>query len=195
MEQRNIRNLGLRDNEKIMSAIKTIITEIGDDPNRAGLIRTPARFAKACEEWFGGYKIKPEDILDRTFPSEGYEDMVVIKDIDFTSFCEHHIALFPGVAHIGIVYADKIGGLDKYAKLVDIYARRLQTQEVMTQQIGDAIKKVLKPVGIIVVVEGKHFCVSSRETKQKDLKFITTYRYGIFKSDKHLESRFMQYIK
>jgi len=194
MEQKDIRNKGLRDNEIIHDAIIRILNQIGEDPYREGLKRTPYRFAKACEEWFGGYRIDPKEVMDRVFPSEGYDDMVVMKDIGFYSFCEHHIAPFMGNVHIGVIYQDKILGLDKYAKLVDVFARRLQTQEVMTKQIGEAIKEVLEPRGIIIVIEAKHLCVGSRETKNQTMSFTTTYRHGVFLTDKRLESRFLEYI-
>jgi len=201
MDQRDIINKNCFDyktnkpNEKILEAVKILITEIGDDPNREGLQRTPLRVARAFNEWFGGYSKNPEDVLNRTFPSEGYNDMAVIKNIEFDSHCEHHITPFSGFAHIGIIYKDKVAGLDKFVKLVDIYARRLQTQEVMTKQIGDAIKKVLDPTGIIIVIEAKHNCVGSRETKNKTTSFITTYRDGSFKDDPTIENRFLQYIR
>ena len=182
-------------NQKIMDAIKVIIKEIGDDPEREGLQRTPLRYARAMAEWCGGYNKDPKEVLNRTFPSEGYDDMVVIKDIEYDSHCEHHITPFTGHAHIGVIYGDKITGLDKFVKLVDVYARRLQTQEVMTKQIGDSIVNVLKPKGVIIVIEGKHNCVGSRETKNKSTTFITTFRYGSFKDNQNIESRFLQYLK
>lgn len=181
-------------NKKIMLAVETILTEIGEDKNREGLLRTPERFARACGEWFGGYGIKPEEVLNRNFPSEGYNDMLLVKDIEFTSFCEHHIAPFSGYVHIAVIAGKTVTGLDKFVKLVDIYARRLQTQEVMTRQIGEAIKKVLHPKGIMIMIEAKHMCVGSRETKNKSVNFITTYRDGRFKIDSGLESRFLSYI-
>jgi GTP cyclohydrolase I len=181
-------------NKNIMKAVETILIEIGEDKNREGLKRTPLRFARACGEWFGGYGIKPEQVLNRNFPSEGYNDMLLVKDIEFMSNCEHHMAPFVGFAHIAIISGKTITGLDKFVKLVDIYARRLQTQEVMTHQIGEAIKKVLQPKGIMIMIEAKHLCVGSRETKNKSVSFITTYRYGTFKTKKHLEDRFLSYI-
>jgi len=194
MNQEDIINTKCENNPKIIEAVKAILTEIGEDPDREGLQRTPLRFARACKEWFGGYGKKPEDILNRTFPSEGYNDLCIIKDISFDSFCEHHIAHISGKCHIGIVYGKRITGLDKFVKLVTIYARRLQTQEVMTQQIGEAIKKVLKPKGIYVYVDAQHTCVSSRETRNNS-SFITTYRDGIFKKNEHMEGRFLQMVK
>jgi len=182
-------------NPKILEAVRQLIIAMGDNPDRAGLKRTPIRVARAYMEWFGGYGIDPKKVLNRTFPSEGYDDMAVLRDISFDSHCEHHITPFSGVTHIGIVYGNKITGLDKFVKLVDVFARRLQTQEVMTQQIGEAIKDALKPKGIMVVVEAKHHCVGSRETKNKTTEFITTYRYGLFKTRRDLEGRFLQYIR
>lgn len=200
MNQREIINencfkyKGMRGNKKLMLAVRTIIEAIGDNPDREGLERTPLRVARAYSEWFGGYGIQPEEVLDRVFPSEGYDDMVIIKDIKFWSHCEHHITPFYGKCHIALIYKDKIAGLDKFPKLVDIYARRLQTQEVMTKQIGDAIYKVLEPFGIYVLIEGKHLCVGSRETKQDELEFITTYRSGLFVTDIELENKFLSMV-
>jgi len=195
MVEMNEMRLDLKNNEEFKKAFKFIIEQIGEDSDREGLKRTPLRIAKAFEEWFGGYAIKnPEEVLNRTFPSEGYNDLCVIKNISFNSFCEHHIAPFDGVAHIGIVYNNRIAGLDKFVKLVYMYARRLQTQEVMTQQIGEAIKKVLKPKGIYVLIEAKHKCVGSRETRNESTEFITTYRDGLFIKKEDLESRFLQLV-
>lgn len=182
-------------NKKIMDAAKVLIEEIGDNPEREGLKRTPLRVSRAFCEWFSGYGKDPKKVLNRTFPSEGYDDMVVIKDIDFDSHCEHHMTPFGGFVHIAVIYKDTVAGLDKFVKLVNIYARRLQTQEVMTKQIGDAIKEVLKPKGIMVIIEAKHHCVSSRETRNKTTSFITTYRDGAFKEDPTIENRFLKYIR
>jgi len=202
MNQRDIENKNCyeyidseteKPNKEIMNAVKVLLKEIGEDPEREGLVRTPKRVARAFSEWFGGYGKKPEDIFNRTFPSEGYDDMCVIRKIKFISHCEHHLAKFSGMCHIGIIYGDRITGLDKFAKLVDIYAKRLQTQEVMTQQIGEAIVKILKPKGVIVVIEAKHDCVGSRETKNDTLEFVTTYRYGLFEENEHIENRFLKY--
>ncbi len=195
MNQDEIINENCENNPKIMEAVKVLLTEIGEDPNREGLQRTPLRIARAYKEWFGGYGKDPKEVLNRTFPSEGYDDLIVIKDIAFTSHCEHHVAPFEGYAHIGLIAGDRIAGLDKYVKLVDIFAKRLQTQEVMTHQIGNAIVDVLKPVGVIVIIEGRHDCVGSRETKNKTTKFITTFRHGTFKEEEHLENRFLKYIQ
>jgi len=195
MNQEEIRNNNCKeDREVIKKGVDCLLNGIGEDPLREGLIRTPERVARACEEWYGGYCKDPKDVLNRTFPSKGYNDMVVIRNIRFYSNCEHHITPFFGFTHIAVIAGDRIVGLDKYIKLVDIFARRLQTQEVMTTEICEAIVDVLKPKGAMVIIEGKHLCVASRETKNDSAEFVTTHRYGLFEEDISLESRFLQYI-
>lgn len=180
MEMDELKYPNLRNNEKIQNAIKTILVEIGEDPKREGLERTPYRWAKAAEEWFGGYGMKPEDVLNREFTE--HSDLVVEGPIKFFSHCEHHMAPFYGEAWIGYIPDKTVTGLDKMVKLVEIYARRLQTQERMTEEIANAMK-ILKPLGIIVVVKAYHLCVSSRETKNPTTYTTTSALRGLFKTD------------
>jgi GTP cyclohydrolase I len=173
MEMEEIRQRGLRDNKKIQQAIRTILKEIGEDPDREGLQRTPYRVAKAYEEWFGGYGKDPKEVLNRSF-TEKYNNMVIVKDINYYSHCEHHLAPFYGKVSIAYIPNGYVTGLDKLVKLVEIYSRRLQIQERMTDQIADAINKVLKPKGVIVVVTGIHLCMRSRETRSQDSVTVTS---------------------
>ena len=181
----------LKDNVKIQNAIKTILKEIGEDPEREGLKRTPYRWAKAAEEWFGGYGIKPEDVLNRSFTESS--DMVIEGPIKFFSHCEHHLASFYGEVWIGYIPKKQVTGLDKMVKLVEIYSRRLQIQERLTQQIADAMM-LLKPIGVAVVCKAYHLCVSSRETKNPTTYTITSAVRGLFKKDSKARDEFLKLI-
>ena len=196
MVEVNEMRLDLKDDKEFKDAIRVILNKIDNDPNREGLERTPIRVAKAFEEWFGGYAIKdPEEILDRTFPSEGYDDIIAVPNIEFDSFCEHHITPIRGRAHVFYIPNGKIIGLDKLIKLVYMYAKRLQTQEVMTQQIGDAMKKHLDASGVYVYVEGKHNCVATRGTMSRSSSMVNTYRSGLFKEKFELENKALKIIE
>jgi len=182
MEMEEIRQKGLRNNKKIWKAIQTILEEIGENPSREGLQRTPYRYAKACEEWFGGYGKDPRDILDRTFSKEKYSGIVLVKDIICYSHCEHHITPMILKLHIGYIPNKHITGLDKIPKLAEIYARRLQNQERLTDQIADAMYRILKCKGVMVICEGTHFCMCSRGVRQQDSKTVTSSIRGVFKN-------------
>jgi len=171
----------LRDNKKIQEAVVTILKEIGEDPNREGLKRTPYRIAKAYEEWFGGYGIEAKDVLNRQFTESC--GIVVEGPISFYSFCEHHMAPFWGVAWIAYIPGKYVTGLDKMVKLVEIYSRRLQIQERLTQQIADGLYKNLECDGVMVVVDAKHLCVSSRETKNDTTRTVTSEVRGAFEKE------------
>jgi len=171
----------LRNNKYIHSAVKTLLREIGENPDREGLKATPYRVAKAYEEWFGGYDFKPADVLNRQFTETC--GIVVEGPISFYSFCEHHMAPFFGKAYIAYIPSKYVTGLDKLVKLVEIYARRLQIQERMTQQIADGLYKTLECRGVMVVVDAKHLCVSSRETKNDTTRTITSEVRGAFKTN------------
>jgi GTP cyclohydrolase I len=179
MDMSEIRQNNLRNNEKIKEAIKTILKEIGEDPDREGLQRTPFRWAKAAEEWFGGYNKDPKEVLNRTF-SEKYDNMVIMRDISFFSFCEHHIIPFYGTVDIAYIPNKYITGLDKLIKLVEIYSRRLQIQERLTEEIANAIWKILKPKGVMVIVKAKHLCIGSRETRNQTTDTVTSAIRGVF---------------
>lgn len=194
MEQSEIiHKNNLRDNKKIQKAIETILTEIGENPNREGLQRTPYRVAKAYEEWFGGYNKKPENVLNRTFTESS--DMVIEGPIKFFSHCEHHLAPFYGKIWIGYIPEKRVTGLDKMVKLAEIYSRRLQTQERLTTQIADAMMNVLKPQGVVVVINAYHLCVSSRETRNPSAHTTTSAVRGVFEREHKARGEFMRLIK
>jgi len=180
MEMKDCRS-DLKDNKKIQEAIKTILEEIGEDPNREGLQRTPYRYAKACEEWFSGYQFEAKDVLNRQFTESC--GIVIEGPISFFSHCEHHIAIFAGNVWIAYIPRKHVTGLDKMVKLVEIYARRLQIQERLTQQIADGLFNHLGCAGVMVVISAKHMCVCSRETKNASSNTVTSEVRGIFEND------------
>jgi len=184
----------LRDNKKIQEAIVTILKEIGEDPNREGLARTPYRYAKACEEWFGGYEFEAKDVLNRQF-SDTCNGIIVEGPISFHSHCEHHIASFWGEAWVVYIPDKYVTGLDKMVKLVEIYARRLQIQERLTQQVADGLYKNLQCKGVMVVVKAKHLCVSSRETKNDSTLTVTSEVRGVFKEDMNARQEALKLIE
>lgn len=167
--------------EEAEAAVRTLIAWAGDDPTREGLLETPARVAKAYGELFSGYDADIEEILDRVFEEvEGYQDIVVLKNIEFQSHCEHHMVPFIGKAHIAYYPRAGVVGLSKLARLVDAYARRLQTQEAMTAQIAMAIDEYLGPRGVAVMVEGEHMCMSMRGIRKSGSTTVTTRFSGVF---------------
>lgn len=177
------------------AAVKTLIRWAGDNPGREGLLDTPKRVVKAYEEFFAGYSEDPVEILSRTFEEvEGYDDMVVLRDIRIDSHCEHHMVPIIGKAHIAYMPDGKVVGISKLARVIDIYARRLQTQETMTAQIADAIEKALKPKGIAIVVDAGHQCMTTRGVKKPGVNTITRQFRGVFK-DYDMERRFWDLIR
>lgn len=193
MEMRDMRQ-DLKDNKIIQQSIYNILQEIGENPDRDGLKRTPYRVAKAYEEWFGGYGWSPFKVLDRLFETDYQEGAVIVKDIKFYSHCEHHMTPFFGKVHIGYIPKKKVVGLDKLIKLVEVYARRLQTQEQLTYQIADAIHSTLKPKGVAVQIQAIHFCIMSRETRNQDSITVTTKLLGDFRESAPREE-FLHSIK
>ncbi|KQU06022.1 GTP cyclohydrolase I FolE [Rhizobium sp. Leaf453] len=178
--------------EEAEAAVRTLIRWAGDDPSREGLLDTPRRVAKAYRELFSGYNAVPEDILVRTFSDvAGYNDMVIVKDIEFHSHCEHHMVPFHGAAHIAYVPEAGVLGLSKMARLVELYARRLQTQETMTSQIARALDESLRPKGVAVMIEAEHMCMAMRGIRKQGAKTITTTFTGTFKASAQDQSRFM----
>ena len=175
-------------------AVETLIRWAGDDPEREGLRDTPKRVVNAYEEFFSGYKESAEDYLSKTFEDvQGYEDMVMLKDISFNSHCEHHMVHIIGKVHIAYIPVRKVVGISKLARTVEIYARRLQTQETMTQQIANAIKSSLKPKGIAVLIKAFHQCMTTRGVAKPDVATITNVFLGDFKTDQLLQERFLNY--
>ena len=182
--------------EEAEEAVRTMILWAGDNPEREGLLDTPSRVVKAYEEFFAGYAEDPEDVLSRTFEEvEGYDDMVVIRDIDVESHCEHHMVPIIGKAHVAYLPGRKVVGLSKLARIVETFARRLQTQETMTAQIADAIEKALDPKGVAVIIDAAHQCMTTRGVYKRDAFTVTTQLRGAFKEDERMERRFLQAIK
>jgi GTP cyclohydrolase IA len=176
-----------------MDAVRTLLRWAGDDPDREGLRETPKRVVKAYEEIFGGYRQKPQEVLDRVFREVGgYDDLVLVRDIPFHSHCEHHMAPFYGKAHIAYYPTDGVVGLSKLARLVDIYARRLQTQETMTAQIIEAMNETLNPRGAAVYVEAEHMCMSMRGVRKHGASTVTTQFSGVFRDDPAEQAKFFQ---
>lgn len=179
--------------EEAMDAVRTLIAWAGDDPKREGLIDTPKRVVKAYQEWFAGYQEDPVTYLSRTFDDvQGYDDIVMLKNIDVESHCEHHMAPFLGKAFVAYMPTQAVVGISKLARVVEIFAKRLQTQETMTAQICDAITDSLAPMGVAVLIDAEHQCMSTRGVHHKDVTTITTQFTGVFKTDKDLRNRFLR---
>jgi len=179
--------------EEAMDAVRTLIAWAGDDPAREGLLDTPKRVVKAYQEWFSGYDEDPVKYLSRTFADvQGYDDIVMLKNIDVESHCEHHMAPFIGKAFVAYMPTQAVVGISKLARVVEIFAKRLQTQETMTAQICDAITDSLAPMGVAVLIDAEHQCMSTRGVHHKDVTTITTQFTGVFKTDKDLRNRFLR---
>ncbi|MEI5664083.1 GTP cyclohydrolase I FolE [Bosea sp. CCNWLW174] len=181
--------------EEAEEAVRTLILWAGDDPSREGLLETPGRVAKAYREFYRGYDEDPEEILERVFEEvDGYRDMVLVRDIPFYSHCEHHMVPFVGKVHIGYYPNGGVVGLSKLARVVEVYARRLQTQETMTAQIAQAIERTLKPGGVAVLVEAEHMCMSMRGVQKQGSSTMTTQYTGRFR-DPAEQVRFFTMVK
>ena len=181
--------------EKAEEAIKTIIEWIGEDSEREGLKSTPRRVTKAFKEYFQGYNQNPAEYLSKTFKEvEGYDDMVIEKDISIRSHCEHHMAPIVGVAHVAYIPSNKVVGLSKLARVVDAFSKRLQTQERLTMQIARTIMDVLKPRGVAVTIDASHQCMTDRGIRKENAKTITNYFLGTFKDDLSFQNRYLRYI-
>jgi GTP cyclohydrolase I len=175
--------------DSMEETIRTLLEQIGEDPEREGLKDTPKRVAKMYKEVFAGVGIDPRTALTTTF-EEDYEGLVVVKDINYYTFCEHHLIPFFGKAHIGYIPNGRVVGLSKFARLVELVSKRPQVQERMTQQIADAIMNVLKPKGVIVSVEGQHLCMCARGVKKPGSSTVTTVKKGVFKENVSLAEEF-----
>ena len=182
--------------EEAEKAVETLIKWAGDNPKREGLKETPKRVIKAFEEFFSGYKESPEDYLSKTFEDvQGYEDIVMLKDIAFNSHCEHHMVPIEGKVHLAYIPVKKVVGISKLARVVDIFAKRLQTQETMTQQIANCVFNYLKPKGVAVYIEAIHQCMPSRGVMKFNVSTITNCFLGNFKEQVDLQVRFNNYFK
>lgn len=181
--------------EQAEEAVRTLLRWAGDDPRREGLVETPRRVVKAFEELFSGYGQDPGEVLDKVFSEvQGYGDIVLVRDIPFHSHCEHHMVPFVGKAHIAYYPKGGVVGLSKLARLVDLYGRRLQTQETMTAQISAALERSLDPRGIAVLVEAEHMCMSMRGVFKQGSSTITTEYRGIFRDDPAEQAKFLSLV-
>ena len=177
------------------AAVRTLILWAGDDPKREGLLDTPARVARAYEEFFAGYAQDPSEILKRTFSEvEGYDEMIVMSDIRFESHCEHHMVPIIGKAHVGYLPDRRVVGISKLARLVEVYARRLQVQEKMTVQIADTLQDILHPRGVAVVIEAAHQCMTTRGVHKPGVGLITSRMVGAFRDDPSTRREFLAVI-
>ncbi|HLH90334.1 MAG TPA: GTP cyclohydrolase I FolE [Xanthobacteraceae bacterium] len=177
------------------SAVRTLIRWAGDDPDREGLLGTPARVARAYEEWFGGYDEDPRDYLKRTFEEvAGYDEIVLLRDVRFVSHCEHHMAPIIGRVHIAYLPRNRVVGISKLIRLVDAYARRMQVQERLTAEIASCVDSVLKPHGVAVVVEGAHECMTTRGVKRTDVTMVTSRMLGVFRNQPQTRAEFFAAI-
>jgi GTP cyclohydrolase I len=177
-------------------AVRTLIAWAGDDPSRDGLQDTPKRVVNAYREFFQGYEQSPEDVLARTFEENaGYDDIVMLRDIDINSHCEHHMIPFIGKAHVAYYPTDRVVGISKLARVVEIYARRLQTQETMTAQIATTIDDVLQPKGAAVMIEAVHQCMSLRGVQKPNVATVTTHFTGMFKEKPDWQNRFISLVR
>jgi len=176
-------------------AVRTLIRWAGDDPAREGLLDTPSRVVRAYEEYFQGYNADPEDILKRTFEEvEGYDEMVLLKDIRFESHCEHHMAAIIGKAHVAYLPNKRVVGISKLARVVELYAQRLQIQEKMTAQIANAINDVLQPGGVAVVIEAAHQCMTCRGVHKPGVSMVTSKMIGAFREDDRTRREFLSMV-
>lgn len=181
--------------EEAEEAVRTLIAWAGDDPSREGLLDTPSRVVEAYEEFFAGYDGDPFEILDRTFGEvQGYDDLVMVRDIRIESHCEHHMLPIVGVAHVAYVPSERVVGISKLARVVDLYAKRLQTQETMTAQIAAAIEAALKPRGVAIMIDAVHECMTTRGVHKPGTTTITTRFTGLFNGDPTYRERFMQLV-
>jgi len=181
--------------KEVEEALKTILTWIGEDPSREGLLETPKRVVKAFKEYFGGYTQDAEQILDKTFGDVGgYNDMVVEKNISVTSHCEHHMAPIVGVAHVAYIPNQRVVGLSKLARVVEVFSKRLQTQERLTMQVANALMKSLDAKGVAVTINAAHQCMTMRGIKKENATTITNYFLGQFKEDLNIQNRYLTFI-
>jgi len=177
------------------AAVRTMLAWTGDNPDREGLIETPKRVVRAYEQFFAGYDKDPKEVLSKVFEEvEGYDEMVIVKDIRVESHCEHHMVPILGKAHVGYLPNKRIVGISKLARVVDIFGKRLQTQEVMTAQIANVINEVLEPKGVAVVINAKHQCMTTRGVHKPESSTITATMLGTFRQNPDTRAEFMNLI-
>ena len=178
------------------AAVRTLLAWAGEDPTREGLLDTPKRVVEAYGDWYSGYHDDPREFLERTFKEvAGYDEMIVLRDIEFESHCEHHMAPIIGKAHVGYLPDGKVVGISKLARVVETYARRFQVQEKMTAQIAACIQDVLQPLGVGVVVEGVHECMTTRGIHKRGVSMITSKMLGSFREDARTRAEFLRFIE
>jgi GTP cyclohydrolase I len=176
-------------------AFKTILTWLGEDPNREGLLETPKRVMKAYKEYFGGYKVDPNKVLDKTFGDvDGYDDMVIQKNISVQSHCEHHMAPIIGKAHVAYIPKERVVGLSKLARVVEVFSKRLQTQERLTMQVAKTLMESLDAKGVAVTIDSTHQCMTMRGIKKENATTVTNYYLGQFKEDLSYQNRYLRFI-
>ena len=178
------------------AAVRTLLKWSGDDPQREGLLDTPKRVVKAYADWFSGYAIDPDEYLSRTFEEVcGYDEMIILRDIEYESHCEHHMAPIIGRVHVGYLPKGRVVGISKLARVVDAYARRFQVQEKMTAQIANCIQRALQPQGVAVVVEGAHECMTTRGVHKRGVSMLTSSMLGTFREDARTRNEFLRFIE
>lgn len=178
------------------AAVRTLLAWAGEDPTREGLLDTPRRVVEAYGDWYSGYTEDPREFLERTFKEvAGYDEMIVLRDIEFESHCEHHMAPIIGRAHVGYLPDGKVVGISKLARVVETYARRFQVQEKMTAQIAKCIQDVLQPLGVGVVVEGAHECMTTRGIHKRGVSMVTSKMLGSFRDDARTRAEFLRFIE
>ena len=185
----------LQRKEQIESAVRGILTSVGEDPEREGLQRTPDRVARMYDELLAGYHVDPIALVNDALFDVEYDEMIVVKDIEFFSLCEHHMLPFYGRAHVAYIPSDKVIGLSKIPRIVEMFARRLQVQERMTQQIAELLDQVLNPLGVAVVVEGAHMCSMMRGVKKENARMVTSAMLGGFKENSKTRNEFMEHLR
>ncbi len=192
---KNIKKISRPSQKEAENAVKTLIAWAGDNPEREGLIETPKRVVEAYREFFSGYDVDAKQILNKTFEEvEEYDDIVLLKNMRLESHCEHHMVPFVGKAHIAYIPNKKVVGISKIARLLDVFAKRLQTQETLTSQIADLMYETLKPKGVAVLIDAEHKCMTTRGVRKAGTTTITKKMLGVFKQDLMLENRFLTMI-
>ena len=195
MSEDNPQNMTAHDRSEAEAAVRTLLRWAGDDPTREGLLDTPARVARAFEEWFVGYREDPVAFLERTFEEvEGYDEMVVLRDIHLESYCEHHLAPIIGKIHIGYMPNKRVVGISKLARVADAFAKRLQIQEKLTAQIANCISEVLEPNGVAVVIEAGHQCMTTRGVHKPGVRMVTSSMHGAFRQGSDTRREFLSFI-
>ena len=181
--------------EEAEAAVRTMLAWTGDNPDREGLVETPKRVVRAYEQFFAGYEMDPKEVLSKVFEEvEGYDEMVIVKDIRVESHCEHHIVPILGIAHVAYMPKNRVVGISKIARLVDIFAKRLQIQETLTSQIAETLQNVLDPLGVAVLIDASHQCMTTRGVHKPESSTVTKKMIGVFRDDQNLHSEFMELI-